>query len=232
MKARPAKGILMKTSRQLLMLVAVALAAASCGKGGEDGDGGDGDTGGAGVIFLEDFSGPFPIPDWTLSNPGAQGAATIDAAAGSPPPSLLIAQPGPTAGNLSVATKATFAGPPLTVSAQMAFGGTAGVGLGTASIVISDPLTPSTTASVVYDVPTNTISFSITGTSSGPIADPGGFPAFTFSVDATGSASWSLNNSGTAIMTKPGFPSGSLAITLNNSSNVDFRFDNVRVSAP
>ena len=216
----------MKTTGSLLLL---ALALAGCGKGGDSG-GDDGDTGATGLLFVEDFSGPFPIPDWVITNPGALGSATIDSSSGSPLPSLLIAQPGAPTGNLSVTTKATFASPSLTVSAQMALGGAAG--LGTAAIIISDPLTPATTASVVYDAATSTITFNITGTASAPVADPGGFPAFTFSVDGAGTATWTVNNGAVPVMTKAGFPGGNLTVALNNSSNRNFRFDNVRVSAP
>jgi len=221
----------------LLAFAILALVVPACGGNSKSSSGGSGGSSSAGPLFSEDFSKAFPGSDW--SSPFTTGAGTsiqIDASTGNPAPSLAMTT---TQGNSFVGTTGTmsFASRPSTFNVQMS---ATGSGEGSGGIAILDHLGVSVAAAEWHAAAPSALTFRILGTTnSTPVAVPlagSGFHTFTFSVDASGNASWRIDSS--LVMTLGGFPDDVLRLQLYDNiptaaaTFATFHFDNVSVSSP
>jgi hypothetical protein len=182
------------------------------------------------VLFTEDFSGPALSPVWIQFGPGT---VAFDSAEGTPAPSLSVGPPnGPTGATIRITTDASFpATASLTVSVDLLLNAfPSPLGTGFAAITVFDPASPSLQATVLYDVATFSIQFSI-GIVEGPkILDPGGFHRIEFSVDGARKASWRID--GVVQQEVADFPAVDLTLSLRNESDSIFNFDSIIITSP
>ena len=181
-------------------------------------------------LFTEQFNGGFPGNNWTV--PATTGAgATVQISGG------LLSFTGASMNSSATTTTTTaFTNPNLTVSLQMGVLASAGQnGVGTIEILDA---TPAVVAVLTWDAGASTLIYTITGTSLSPAPPPpadGTLIGFRFTVDAMGTASWSINNG--QVGTKAAFPAGPLKVRLggafgNSATWPEFRFDNISVTSP
>ncbi len=208
---------------RLALLAAAALVVPACGK----------HRTGPNDLFSDGFGGAFPGTSWTTPVVGGTGSAAVDGTVGNPAPSLALTG---AANNGDVTTETTlaFTSPPLTVSVQMAVPA-AGRGIGTVSIVDASP---AVVASAAWDADAGTLDFEIGATAvsvAAPAAD-GAFHTLSFSVDASGNATWFLD--GSVQLAGTGFPAGDVTVRLSGDwpggggAFATLLIDNVRVMAP
>ena len=212
------------TFGRALSLVALAAVLPAC----HDGDGDD--EQGRFVLFTEDFSSPALSPVWIQFGPGT---VSLDGAEGTPPPSLSAGPPlGPTGATLRITTDASFpATASLTVSVDLLLNAfPSPLGTGFAAVTVFDPASPSVQATALYDVATFSIRFSIGIVEGKTILDPGGWHRIAFSIDASGSASWSVD--GVVQQVVADFPAVDLTLSLRNESDAVFNFDSVIITSP
>ena len=188
------------------------------------------------TLFTEDFSKAFPGTTWSAPFSTGSGASIqIDAANGNPEPSLAMTSSGNPA-FVGTTTTMSFASRPATFTVQMAASGT---GEGSGGIAIVDTTGVSVAAAEWHAATPSALTFRILGTvNPNPVAAPlggSGFHTFTFSVDAAGNATWSVDS--TPVMSLGGFPSDMMRLQLydnitTGSTFATFRFDNVLVTSP
>ncbi|HVE38570.1 MAG TPA: hypothetical protein VNM14_01700 [Planctomycetota bacterium] len=188
------------------------------------------------TLFSEDFSKAFPGTTW--SAPFRSGSGTsiqVDAANGNPEPSLAMTSSGSPA-FVGTTTTMSFASRPATFSVQMMANGS---GEGSGGIAIVDHTGVSVAAAEWHAATPSALTFRILGTvNPNPVAAPlagSGFHTFTFSVDATGNATWQVDS--TPVMSLGGFPSDMMRLQLydnitTGSSFATFRFDNISITSP
>ena len=207
-----------------LSLAALAAVLPACNDGGRD------DDQGRFVLFTEDFSGAALSPVWIQFGPGTVAFDTVE---GTPPPSLSVGPPlGPTGATIRITTDASFpATASLTVSVDLLLNAfPSPLGTGFAAITVFDPASPSVQATVFYDVATFSIQFSIGIVQGKTILDPGGWHRIAFSINAAGTASWSID--GVVQQVVADFPAIDLTLTLRNESDAIFNFDSVIITSP
>ena len=207
-----------------LSLAALAAVLPACG------DGGGSEPQGRFVLFTENFADPALNQVWIQL--GA-GTVQFDSVNGTPPPSLSVGPPlGPTAANIRLTTDARFiATNSLSIAMDLLLNSfPTPLGSGTAGFTVFDPDFPNVQATVLYDVATFSIQFSI-GIVEGPkILDVGGFHHIEFSVSSTGTASWKIDGVTQQVVT--GFHAVNLTLTLRNESDSIFNFDSVIITSP
>ncbi len=219
----------------LCALTALGLLVPACGGKNDNGGGATGVSSTVTPLFTEEFNAAFPGTAW--SPPGSGGVVQIDAASGNPAPSLLMTSSTRPA-FVATSTTMTFNSTPMTASVQMSAtesgDGSGGFGIFNS---VGDPVA----AAEWHAATPSALTFSILGTTNAtPVAAPlpnSGFHTFTFSVDASGSASWRID--GTPVMSLSGFPNGPMRVELYDvvpagagTTFATFRFDNVTVSSP
>lgn len=187
-------------------------------------------------LFQDSFAGSFPGTSWTA--PAVTGAATaaIDPATGSPMPSLKITATA-AAATAKTTTTMAFNNPTVTFSLMVADVSSATTQLGTGTVTIFD-MTPASIAFASWDNATGKITFHINGAAdaqSGALPADGSFHRIVFSVNATGTATWALDN-GAAIVSQA-VPAGTLKLELGGTFGAgaawpSFFFDNVSVTTP
>jgi len=184
------------------------------------------------ILVSDDFSGPIPLTNWSVTGTGTMNA---DSTSGAPAPSLFT---GPDASSstasLAVTTINQFASPSITVSVRMAFSCSKN-SLGDGGVVITNVANPAFYADFTrsqYPSPAIcTISGSTTNAHQTPVtAGLSQFDLIEFMVDALGNASLSFN--GNVIVSQAAFPSGNYQVILRNSSGSFFNFDSVVVTSP
>jgi len=219
----------------LCALTGLGLLVPACGGKNHDDGGGAGGSFSATPLFSEEFSGAFPGTAW--SPPGSGGMVQVDATTGNPAPSLLMTTTTRPA-FVATSTTMTFNSQPMTVSVRMSASGT---GDGSGGVGIFNSTGNPVAAAEWHAATPSALTFSILGaTNPTPVAAPllnSGFHTFTFSVDASGSAAWSID--GTPVMTLSGFPAGQMRVELYDfvpagagTTFATFRFDNVTVTSP
>ena len=216
--------------RQAILLAFAALAIPACGGGG-DGGGSKSQT-----LFKEDFAGAFPGTSWTAPFSTAAGTSVqIDNSGGDATLRMTT-----TADPAFVGTTTTmeFNSRPMTVTVEVS---ATGSGEGSGGIAILDHLGAAVAAAEWHAATPSALTFRILSTTNPnpvpvPLADSG-FHKFTFSVDASGEATWKID--GTTVMTESGFPDDLVRVQLydnisstSGSSFALFRFDNVLVTSP
>ncbi len=188
------------------------------------------------TLFSEDFSKAFPGTTW--SAPFSTGSGTsiqVDAANGNPEPSLAMTS---SADHAFVGTTTTmsFSSRPATFNVQMTASGS---GEGSGGIAIVDHTGVSVAAAEWHAATPSALTFRILGTTNpNPVAVPlsgSGFHTFTFSVDASGNATWLVDS--TPVMSLGGFPSDMVRLQLydnipTGSTFATFRFDNISITSP
>jgi len=196
------------------------------------------------VLFQDDFGSGFPATSWTSpSSTGPGPTITLTNAEGNPVPALAMTTtmgvgpgPGPVVGWTDCTTSVT--GAPFTASAQMQV---PDHGEGSGSIGIFDGLGNPLAAAEWH--PTSSfggVTFMISGAPSTVVVAPPSpgstFRPFSFSVDSTGLATWSLN--GSPVMSQSGFPAGPyrlrlyIIVTTASGPFATFNVDNVLITAP
>jgi hypothetical protein len=181
-------------------------------------------------LMTDTFSSPFPDSNWAAAVTTGSGTAPVTA--GGALAFTATAQPS----SSTTTTAASFTNPSVTFSVQMAAKTTSEPGVGTIEILDG---TNAVVAFFSWDVGAGTDVYSIAGT---PLASPpappasdGTFTTFVFSVNASGTATWSHNNVGVATNT---LPAGPLRLRLGatwatgSSPFAEFDFSNVSVSSP
>jgi hypothetical protein len=222
---------MVRYGRQAFLLALAALAIPACGGGGDGGGGSKTQT-----LFKEDFSGAFPGTAWTAPFSTAAGTSVqIDNSGGDATLRMTT-----TADPAFVGTTTTmeFNSRPMTVQVKVS---ATGDGEGSGGIAILDHLGASVAAAEWHAATPSGLTFRILSTTNPtPIAVPlanSGFHTFTFSVNASGEATWKLD--GTTVMTESGFPDDLVRVQLYDnvsstsaSSFALFRFDDVEVTSP
>ncbi len=202
------------------------------------------------VLIEEGFDGAYPGTAWTAPSANGPGpSAAIDSGQGNPAPSLMMttsAGPDPltATGPLFLTTESTttLSGGPVTVSVDMMVPAS---GEGSGSIAILDG-TNSPIAAAEWH-PTDTfgaVTFMLVdsanpapATAGVPPPPPGAYHKLTFSVDAAGQASWSMDG-GEPVLSQSGFPPGPYTVRLylmvasSSGPFATFFFDNVKATAP
>ena len=209
---------------KLLVLLALAAVVPACHDGRER------PGPGRFVLFVEDFSSPTLSPAWIVDG---SGTVAIDTLEGTPAPSVSLIPPnGPALASLRLTTDPLFStASPLTISVDvLLLEFPAPTGFGTGAVTLFDPAFPSVGASVLLDAELGTIEFEIDGVLGPVVSDPGGWHQVTFSVDAAGTASWSLDGVVQQVVTA--FPIADLALRLRNDSDSVFNFDSILVTSP
>jgi hypothetical protein len=221
---------MVRFSRQAFLLALAALAIPACGGGG-DGGGSNSQT-----LFKEDFGGAFPGTSWTAPFSTAAGTSVqIDNSGGDATLRMTT-----TADPAFVGTTTTmsFNSRPMTVQVKVS---ATGSGEGSGGIAILDHLGASVAAAEWHAATPSALTFRILSTTNpSPVPVPlsdSGFHTFTFSVTASGEATWKLD--GTTVMTESGFPDDLVRVQLydnisstSGSSFALFRFDDVLVTSP
>lgn len=221
---------MVRFSRQAFLLALAALAIPACGGGG-DGGGGKSQT-----LFKEDFAGAFPGTAWTAPFSTASGTSVqIDNSGGDATLRMTT-----TADPAFVGTTTTteFNSRPMTVTVRIS---ATGDGEGSGGVAILDHLGASVAAAEWHAATPSALTFRILSTTNpNPVPVPlagSGFHTFTFSVDASGEATWKID--GTKVMTEGGFPDDLVRVQLYDnvsstsaSSFALFRFDDVEVTSP
>lgn len=190
--------------------------------------------GGSAALFSDDFNRSAAGPDWHVETDN--GSAGIDPTQGSPQPALALSV---SQGDSSAAvhSEMTFSARPLTVIADLhpvSIGETSGgMEIVNASHV---PLASAERSAAAGE----DMTFKIGGATQtvDVSSSPSAFERVTFSVDASGNASWSLGD--TVVMTQTGFPTTPVSVrlftragtVLPGSAFPVFLFDNVRVTSP
>jgi hypothetical protein len=214
---------------------ALGLLVPACGGKNDSGSSGTANSVSAPPLFAEEFSGAFPGTAW--SPPGEGGTVQIDASTGDKAPSLMMTTTTRPA-FVATSTTMTFASRPMTLAVQMS---ASGAGDGSGGIGVFNAQGSPVAAAEWHPASPSALTFSIQGTTNPtPVAAPlvnSGFHTFTFSVDPSGGATWSID--GTMVMTKPGFPDGQVRVELydvvpagGGAAFATFHFDNVTVSSP
>ena len=222
---------------QLCATAFLALLVPACGGNDHHDAAAPGGSSSATPLFSEDFSTAFPGTAWSV--PFSSGSGTsilVDGSEGNPAPSLAMTT---SAGGSFVGTTTlmSFSSRPSTFSVQMSATGT---GEGSGGIAILDSTGVSVAAAEWHAATPSALTFQILGTTNAtPVAVPlsgSGFHTFTFTVDASGNATWRVD--ALTVMSLGGFPSDVMRLQLydNISSSgatyATFRFDNVAVTSP
>jgi hypothetical protein len=225
-------------SRQAFLLLVSALAIPACGGGHGDGNktsaGGGGGTS-SNELFKEDFDGAFPGTAW--SAPFTTGSGTSVEIDHSGDPALRVTTSSDPS-FVGTTTTGSFNSRPMTVSVKIAASGS---GEGSGGIAIVDHLGASIAAAEWHAATPSGLTFRIqSSTNPTPVAVPlagSGFHTFTFSVTASGEASWSLD--GTEVMTHGGFPSDMVRVQLYDNIGstsattfAAFTFDDLSITSP
>jgi hypothetical protein len=182
------------------------------------------------TLFSEDFSKAFPGTTW--SAPFSTGSGTsIQVDSGT-----LAMTTSASPRFVGTTTTTSFASRPATFNVQIMATGT---GEGSGGISIVDPTGLSVAAAEWHAASPSALTFRILSTmNTDPVAAPlvgSGFHTFTFSVDAAGNATWSVDS--TPVMSLGGFPADMMRLQLYDnitagSSFATFRFDNVLITSP
>ena len=188
------------------------------------------------TLFTDGFNGAFPGANWTA--PAITGSATaqIDATSGTPVPSLKMTTTAATA-SAKTTTVMAFNNPTVTFSVHMADLSSAMTELGTGTITIFNA-TPASVAFASWDNATGRITFHINGATdvqSAVLAADKSFHRIVFSVNAAGTATWSLDNAAPVVTQT--IPAGMLKTELGATFGAgtawpSFFFDNVTVTSP
>lgn len=222
---------MVRYSRQAVLLALAALAIPACGGGGGGGGGGKSQ-----VLFKEDFSGAFPGTSWTAPFSTAAGTSVqIDNSGGDATLRMTTTSDPAFVGTT---TTETFNSRPMTVTVMIS---STDSGEGSGGVAILDHNGAAVAAAEWHTATPSALTFRILSTTNpNPVAVPlpgSGFHKFTFSVTASGEASWKLD--GTMVMTEPGFPSDMVRVQLydnisstTGSSFALFRFDDVEITSP
>lgn len=213
---------------QLWVLAILAVLSPACGGGGSKKI--------APPLFQDSFGGVFPGTSWTAPAITGSATAAIDPAAGFPMPSLKMTTIAATA-SVKTTTTMAFNNPMVTFSVTMADLSAAMTELGTGTITIFNA-TPASIAFASWDNATGKITFHINGATdvlSGVIPANGNFHRIVFSVNAAGTATWTLDNG--AALVSQAIPAGMLKLELGatfgtGSAWPSFFFDNVIVTSP
>ena len=229
---------MVRNSSQAFLLVLAALAIPACGNGSNNDSGGGGGGSGSSsqALFTEDFEGAFPGTAW--SAPFSTGSGTnlqIDSSGGDPALRMTT-----TAGSafIGTTTMTSYSSRPLTVSVRMS---ATGSGEGSGGIAILDHQGASIAAAEWHAATPSGLTFRIqSATNPTPVAVPlagSGFHTFTFTVSASGEASWSLD--GTVVMTHTGFPNDMVKVQLYDNIGATsattfaaFKFDDLSITSP
>lgn len=191
------------------------------------------------TLFLETFNGAYPGTSWSPSVTGSATAVKdVTNGVGSTPPfASLVMTASAAPSSVATETTASFNPAAMTVSVAMAADtATGNDGIGT--ITIRD-FSSASVASVSWNETTNVVTLTIFGATNATIATPAAnlkFHKFTFSVNASGKATWSMDN-GSILMSAVNFPPGPWTVELGGSfpagtSWASFYFDNVTVTTP
>jgi hypothetical protein len=168
---------------------------------------------------------------------GSGASAIVDGAEGAPAPSLaLTLTDGPS--SIGTSTTSAFASRSLTVSVQMSASsdaeGSGGIGIfdSTGQPLAVAEWHPASPAAITLRILGNTIGVT-------PPAPGAAFHTFTFTVNAAGDASWTIDGAAIPAVTETGFPSDMVNVNLYAStasttatSFAVFRFDNVLITSP
>ena len=223
---------MVRFGRQVLLLALASLAIPACG-------GGNNDSGGSGQskeLFKEDFSGAFPGTSW--STPFSTGSGTsieIDSSGGDEALRMTTTDDPSFVGTT---TMISFASRPMTLTVKIS---ETGSGEGSGGVAVLDHNGASIAAAEWHAATPSALTFRILSTTNPtPVAVPlsgSGFHTFTFTVSASGEASWKLD--GTLVMTVSGFPDDMVKVQLYDnisstsaSSFALFRFDDVTLTSP
>lgn len=209
---------------QLGVLAILAVLSPACGGGGSKKI--------AAPLFQDSFVGAFPGTNWTAPVITGSATAAIDLATGS----LKMTTTAATA-SVKTTTTMAFNNPTVTFSVTMADLSAAMTELGTGTITIFNA-TPVSIAFAAWDNATGKITFHINGAMdvlSGVIPANGNFHRIVFSVNAAGTATWTLDNG--AALVSQAIPAGMLKLELGatfgtGSAWPSFFFDNVVVTSP
>jgi hypothetical protein len=192
------------------------------------------------TLFLDTFVGTYPGTNWVEAAPTGSAVVLKDVThgVGTTPPfeSLAITSSAATS-SIKTKTASSFNPAAVTFSIQMAAdtaSGSNGIGTITIRDFIDDAV-----ASVSWNETTNNLKFSIFGATDKSYLTPTAnltFHKFNFSIDASGNATWTMDN-GAALMTGTNLLPGPWTVELGGSfpdgtSWATFYFDNVTVTTP
>lgn len=179
-------------------------------------------------LLSDTFSGTFPAPNWTV--PTTTGTGTTTQISGG-----VLAFKATTASSSALTTtQMTFAEANLTISLQMSIDTPGLQGTGLINILNGSTVV----ASVSWDSGSNSVTYTIQGSTLGPLTSPtsdGTLNTFRFTL-SSGMATWSLNN--VAVNAPVAFTAGqplSLEIGASFGSGTswpEIDFDNVSVTSP
>jgi hypothetical protein len=209
-----------KTIRALL-LSAAALAVPACG----------GNISVPAPLLDEQFNGGFPGSNWTT--PATSGPGTTVQIVGA---RLAFTTANPSI-SATTTTLMSFTNPNLTMDFQVAIKALAPADQGAATVDILNS-TPAVVASMVWDSPTQMVTFKILGTTVASIAAPlndGSLSGFRFAVDSMGQAAWFFSNVQQG--TSAALPGGPLTLRIGAAFGTgtqwpEIDFDNITVARP
>jgi hypothetical protein len=229
---------MVRNGRHAVLLIVAALAIPACGDGGGGGGGGNNSGGGSRSqpLFEETFDGAFPGTSWSAPFSVGSGTSIQIASTGGDPALEMTTTSDPSF--VGTTTTDEFSSRPMTVSVRMA---ATGSGEGSGGIAILDHLGAAVAAAEWHAATPSALTFRIENeTNPSPVAVPlagSGFHTFTFTVTASGEASWSLD--GTVVMTRGGFPNDLVRVQLYDNISTAlatdfavFMFDDLQITSP